>query len=454
MGLKTWPVKEHRLGVLGLYESGKTVLLTSLIDHLKYQEPDRFSLGKEGKARIRKFQENEPDPGSEWERFRYARYRDALAHGQWPPDTSDRLQYACEFQRTDRNRWQRLKFYDFPGERIADIGMYKCSYEAWSQSMIKRFEDDRRYRDRVREYLNLQKEGDIEEGKVVYAYKKALARLACAYKPLISPSVFLLDVSGNHASTGSVEEIAEDRCAGLDEDRQFAPLGKKCQEENRKLSRTFAARYDEYRKKIVRPWVKGLKKCHGLAVLVDVTMVLSGGTGMYDDNQALIRELLRTLEPNDGLLLRNVKALSRQALPSLWCPGGISKIAFVASKSDKVHPLDMDNYKNLMRTMVERDALDLDHVKTEYLTCSAAISTDVVEKHERTLCGFPATNGDNGREADEKQKFEVSKVPHDWPREWEPGEYSFPNVRPVMIDRKDYPPNHENLDKLFNFLTH
>src|SRR5688572_15259034 len=36
---------EARVGVVGLYNSGKTVLLTSLINHLQDHDPDRFPLG-------------------------------------------------------------------------------------------------------------------------------------------------------------------------------------------------------------------------------------------------------------------------------------------------------------------------------------------------------------------------------------------------------------------------
>lgn len=34
-----------RVGVIGMYQSGKTVLLTSLINHLLNHDPDRLPLG-------------------------------------------------------------------------------------------------------------------------------------------------------------------------------------------------------------------------------------------------------------------------------------------------------------------------------------------------------------------------------------------------------------------------
>src|SRR5207248_623069 len=69
---------ECRVGVVGLYNAGKTVLLTSLINHLQDHDPDRFPLGGPT-TRLRKFTVLPPDHG--WEPFNYAGSRDALVHG-------------------------------------------------------------------------------------------------------------------------------------------------------------------------------------------------------------------------------------------------------------------------------------------------------------------------------------------------------------------------------------
>src|SRR3954471_7205374 len=84
---------ECRVGVVGLYNAGKTVLLTSLVNHLEHHDPDRFRLGT-GDATVRKFELGRPDPG--WAHFNYAGFRDALVHhGKWPEKTRDRSQLVC-----------------------------------------------------------------------------------------------------------------------------------------------------------------------------------------------------------------------------------------------------------------------------------------------------------------------------------------------------------------------
>src|SRR3954453_10415274 len=90
---------EARGGVVGLYNAGKTVLLTSLINHLQDHDPDRFALGGP-ETRLRKFTALPPDDGGE--AFNSAGCRAPLVRGgRWPKKPRDRSQYACRFERSD-----------------------------------------------------------------------------------------------------------------------------------------------------------------------------------------------------------------------------------------------------------------------------------------------------------------------------------------------------------------
>src|SRR3954470_2900297 len=83
---------ESKVGVVGLYNAGKTVLLTSLINHLQDHDPDRFPLGSK-ETRIRKFTVHAPD--RDWSAFNYTGHRDALVNaGKWPSKTTDRSQFV------------------------------------------------------------------------------------------------------------------------------------------------------------------------------------------------------------------------------------------------------------------------------------------------------------------------------------------------------------------------
>ena len=142
-------------------------------------------------------------------------------------------------------------------------------------------------------------------------------------------------------------------------------------------------------------------------------------------------------------------------LPHEWRPGWITRVAFVAPKMDLVHPLDRDHMQRLMRQMVERFAADHDGLDYRFFNCSAMVATKVrpAEAGERLLVGVPSRDAAGGRlPPGAEQRFSVSALPEDWPREWEPGRFTFPEVYPQMPRRKDHPPEQVNLDRVASFV--
>jgi hypothetical protein len=232
-----------QIGITGLANGGKTVFLTSLLWHLSELGASDFIL--DGNVGLTDFRER-PFREKGVDLFPFEEYRDALVRGGvWPSKTTDCYKYSCVFVREDWtrigfrriNRMRKLKlsthqyfnFFDFGGERIADaaIAGYK-EYADWSDHMFRHFRSHADYRQAVGGYLKiLEKLMSIEHNgydEVVHSYKLTLSALIHGYKPLISPSTFLLDTSGSVAAPASDEALAESRFSGLDKDCQFAPL--------------------------------------------------------------------------------------------------------------------------------------------------------------------------------------------------------------------------------------
>jgi predicted YcjX-like family ATPase len=445
---------EYRIAVVGLLASGKTVFLTSLINHLKDHDPARFSLANgKGTPTIRRFREIESDPG--WDRFPYQRCRDAIISGLWPAKTKDRFQFACAFERTD---WRvskiKLKLYDLPGERIADAIIAVKDYGGWSDHVIGLLNDDRHYRDCSEEFLTLLQKDNASEQELLTAYKQALGRLIRAFKPNVSPSTFLLDLQGQRNNAATIEKMAETFFAGLNETSQFAPLSKNLRTGQPDLANRFARHYEAYKREVVIPVITALTSCHSLIVLVDVLMLLAGGVGMYDDNRQVIVDLLRVLKPGGAFHDQLIRALTA-VLPHQWRPGGISRIAFVAPKMDQVWPADRDHMISLLKHMVDRTARDFHNVVHECFNCSAVKSTEVLptDDGDRWLQGVPLWDASAKKlPHGPVQKFRVHALPSDWPRAWKPGEYSFPDVYPLIPERRDYPPDHVRLDEILRFV--
>jgi predicted YcjX-like family ATPase len=445
---------ECRVGVVGLYNSGKTVFLTSLVNHLQDHDPDRFPLGGP-ETRIRKFSVLPPDAG--WEPFNYAGSRDALVHGgRWPAKTRDRSQFVCQFERSD---WRfsdcLLKLYDLPGERIADAAMVGRDFAAWSEHILSLIGNDTGYRACCAPYLAAVQKPNVTEGELLRAYRLSLANLILSFKPLVSPSAFLLDVNGQPAKPDTPEALAEARCVGLDRASEFCPLPALLRGHSDMLVR-FESRYADYVERVVNPTVLALRSCTSLVVLIDVTMLLAGGVGMYDDNKQILRDLLDVLSPGEHPVFGPLtRGLSKVFLPHEWRPGGITRLAFAAPKLDLVHPRDRDRMLMLTRRMVEKYADNRDGLKYQFFNLSSVVSTKMLpdEKGQRLMVGTPLRDAAGKKvPPGPEQRFAVSELPDDWPVDWPPGRYAFPEVYPRMPMRKDYPPEHVNVDRLASFV--
>jgi predicted YcjX-like family ATPase len=458
MSLFNWmKTTEARVGVVGTANTGKTVLLTALIDHLKHHNPERFRLGRPG-ARVSQFKELPPE--TKWTKFNFEAHRNALVQSRhWPRKTTDRSQFVCKF---DRDDWRfndcLLKLYDLPGERIADAAMLGRDFAEWSAHHLNRIESDAPYLAHCAEYLEAVRRPNATGAELLSAYRLALARLVLSYKPLISPSTFLLDARGGCARHGTAEELAAARCSGANAESQFCPLPPERCVRGDALFEAFAPRYERYKRELVEPTIKAFRSCSALVVLIDVTTVLMGGAGFFNDTQQLVSDTFAALAPGERPVFGPLaRWLSHAFLWRTWRPNWITRVAFVAPKADLVHPDDRDRVLRLLRDMVEQQARDRTGLTWDcFNVASVSSAQEYRAGGPRAMRGFLLREPDGRVRKDRGENedlYTVPQPPDGWPLDhWPASRYLFPEVFPRVPARRDYPPDHINFDALASFV--
>lgn len=442
-----WLVAERKIALTGIAGGGKTVFLTALLSHLLEHDPYHFAFGRQ--AQVSKFKELRPRSGY-GEAFRLDAARDFLARQRlWPAKTRDCSHYACQFQRSDRPyRASRLHFFDMPGERVADASVAGHEHYAdWADHILQHLRDHSAYAQAAQPYFDLLSDKPLEEATLLHAYKLTLGRLILGYKPLISPSTFLLDQVGGVAQGSSPEALAQCRLSGLPAEGEvpgeFAPLDKAARQAQPELAARFAQAYKRYRQQVALPVFRELKSASRLIVLVDVPSLLVGGDGRYNDNRQMLHDLFEALRPGSWLAARLLAMLGLRSRP-------LERVAFVAAKADLVRPEDIENGRlsDLLQAMTNRARRLLPDVHCEWFAASACISTRRGQTPE-SLIGRPAHSAPEGPE----MAFEVSALPQDWPAAWQPGEFAFYRVHPQAPRNLQIPPPHLGLDRIFDFIT-
>jgi len=445
----------RRVGIIGFLCSGKTVLLTSLINHLMDHDPQRCPIGRTGGTSHRIVGFRRLPPHGRLHEFDYETHRRRLVDGHaWPVKTRAVSEYRCAFSHmvgpgARRERRVTLSVLDLPGERVADLPMMQMGYAAWSEHALAVFTGQ--FPAHAAPYLEHIASDAATEVSVTTAYRALLARLTLAYAPVASPSTFLVAPDGGYPAPQdhTVERLVATRCAGLAENRQFAPLSTVARGRMPGVAAMFGERYRAYRRSIVRPLTDWLSRCDTLIVLVDVPTILSAGVDMYNGNAQLLRQLIHAAAPArtrpERWLRRalNAATLWRHSIPA------VGKLAFVATKADLVVQEDRIKLQLLLREMTTRMGDAAPGLRRHWSAVAAVDSTKDVGTDEmecylrsdgpRTPGAAPAV-------------VTPSRVPAHWPHDFAAGQFVFPDVWPDMPARRDAAPRHINLHHLLHFI--
>ncbi|MEZ6142472.1 MAG: YcjX family protein [Zavarzinella sp.] len=458
-----WKTLERRIGLIGPQWSGKTVLLTSLINHLQFHEPQRFRLGK-GKSvvELSQFQaittEKERELGYNLPWFDYAGYRNRLITGKrWPAKTHAASQYAFSFSRSDwRFSKGLVRLFDLPGERISDLGMMAHAevgeaYSHWSRTTLEYIRGDMHLRPHFHEFLTALENQQSDIKTIVQSYKHGMVRARYTFHHFLTPSTLLLDPHGKVVRGLTEEQIVNERHVGIDAEHEFSPLP-----ENHPHLGAFRENFRLYREQLLAPIFQSLKTCHSLVILVDVLSILGHGPAMYNGVRTMIDTVLQAVNPKQGVLDTAWQNLSEWLLPKELRRSSVRRIAFVVPKVDRVPMDDRVKLKGLLERLVGHHVRNLREqgIQVEVMQIAAMIGATQVAEGQRTMKGCLLYDP-SGKplEPGVPQTFSPSEVPHDWPHDgWQPGDYVYPDVYPRVSPLANVPTEQAGLNDLFQFV--
>lgn len=462
-------VRPRRVGVLGPFHAGKTVLLTSLISQIKHHDAGRLSIFGPDVHLVElasSADSNEPLPTrSGLPAFDYNTSRDRLAHGGWPPKTVSASEYRCHIVRSD-DRWRMydLSLIDWPGERLADLAMIgQGTYEKWSDAVLNAF-DMELFRPLARSFLlKMSPDNTLEspdsvatESELAMDYRRTLASFVDNALPFITPSSFLVDIEnryatetlGTNAPTWSVDELVR-LSIGTSPGEPVFPLSKQWREIAPQLTSRISARFNDYVTRVVKPVAEALALCDHLILLVDIGHLLEAGPGGVEGTTRLFEELLGFINPGTTAAGNAVDWLTWVVAGENLRLGGVRQITVLGTQSDRIHADDRQSAESLLHQLVEplvRKYQVQKRLKMKYGLVSAVNATrseplgpDAVRKLTFELNGISF-------------EAQASTVPTTWPVAWQAGDFAFPRPQPRLPMKRTQAPDQFGLGQVLSWV--
>jgi predicted YcjX-like family ATPase len=332
-----------RIGVTGLARAGKTAFLTSAAANLLAASRGVPVLPALARRLVgRSFRVSlAPSGAGEVPRFDHPAHLAALAADppRWPDRTQAVSRLALDLQigrgglaNALPPRRIRLELLDYPGEWLLDLPMLGQGFSEWSAAALRRLEAPQCAaiaRDFLAFAHALPARAPADDALAATGhalFRTALNRLRDEVGlSFLQPGRFLMPAPGPQPPW-----IAFFPMTGA------GPLAD-----------LLAARFDAYRQAVTRDLDRPLfGRLDRLVVLADVLAGLHAGKPAFDDMAASLAAVAAALRWRPAWM---------QALPIPWwlLPGGISRVAFAASKADHVADRQRGNLAALVRALTE-----------------------------------------------------------------------------------------------------
>ena len=428
------PYITTNVALIGVARSGKTTFLTSLLWHLdQYKHDETFqvtdSKSEPSRVTLSKIRINAGGHTDHTYKFREA-INKMIRERAFPSKSTDWKECTVEFVRSD---WpisrQRINFFDFPGERVADLSlMIGRSYQQWCDILFAKLTETHTVSGLLEDY-NKAISSANNEIDCLLAYKDLIGKLVHRHGSLISPSTLLLDASGKHfrekfdGESNLHQQFIDTALSGLPES-QFVPIFKG----TNSFTKLFEQRYNQYREQVLYPLIRKLWNTDKLLIFIDIPSLLQAGDIAYNDAVNAATQLATILDPSESWVQWLLGwSLLRRVLGMEWQP--LKQIIFVASQADRVRPEDISNSR--LQDLLEHI---VGNIKTKI----------VLPQGCQTTCCSAIWSSQSANVPDE--------LPSAIPDQWPPPHFKFPYIAGNIPTAITKPPKHKNLDTLFSLI--
>lgn len=419
----------HKIGILGSSNSGKTILLTSLLWHLFHHSPERFLVGKG--AKITDFNIVK----SPRHDFGFMQHKNTFVQKhRWPDKTLDYAVANCSYVRSDHKMLTRnISFVDIPGERVSDILIWTSKkYSEWVERLYDFWKENPQISERIERYRNLANDIKSDFEQLSVEYKKSMWAMLEMYCP-VTPSSYYLGTDG-HMLGDSENSDKEYTIINrpIWEKGDLLPLPQEWLKAHPDVEKNQTMLFKDYKRIILKPLFSEIRSCDNFIVCVDILNILMSGQELLFQTQREFKDFINNLAPSKFGKVRD------------WIGRNPPRLAFVATKSDLVASDYKDNMNLLLKELVE--PLERSGIKYRHYICSACVST----KTKQSVSGQKQLVGAD-RDEPASSIILQGTLPECWPDTWDPYSYRFPEVAPIVSSM--HPPQQVNLDKVFEFIV-
>lgn len=418
----------HKIGVLGSANSGKTIFLTSLLWHLSQHDSEHFNVGANVSISDFKMKKRRDH------NFNFSLHKNTFVqrHG-WPDKTSDFAVASCSYSRSDSTFDRQIDFVDIPGERISDILIWTSkSYGEWVERLCEFWQENPRIWEIMERYWGKVQDMTIGMEALAVEYKMVLWAMLDYYCP-ITPSTYYLGTDGQMLG----DEKNSDRREAIYgrpiwSGGELLPISvewKTCRaEEYAEQEKRFKA----YKREVLKPLFDEVDDCDHFVFCVDILNMLMSGPELLLQNQREFKDFIQHLQP--AKFFQFINRLGKNP----------PRLAIVATKADMVTSRNKDRLQYLLKDFAASFPISGIHFK--HFICSSCVSTQEMEdaKGKRTLVGNSVDNPEQTVELD-------LELPEYWPDTWDGGDYALPEVAPRLSAMR--PPEQINLDQVFQFIV-